>query len=191
MTNDDVKSLGSLQKLIDELRNLYQRVSSVWLEQRLERGANGGGDASDLTLAKQLYDHIDTYPADTIPETVSSTVSNDPAGSDEIPPARTVGANPPATETPLTANDLSDWISHAARESVSERHIADKLEATARSHINSALRLARQGKKQEAKIHADLAENAVKTAADYMSAESFQSFKTFLQERLRSLKSLD
>lgn len=65
--------------------------------------------------------------------------------------------------------------------------LGEKMKANTTDHINKALRLARQGNAQGAKMHAELAENAMKTASAYMPEDEYKAFKEMVENRLKSI----
>ena len=52
-------------------------------------------------------------------------------------------------------------------------------------HINKAISFARTGNEKAARIHADLAESAMKTAGRYMSDEEYSRFREEVEARMR------
>ena len=74
------------------------------------------------------------------------------------------------------------------RSSVLQPHLSEKLKKSIREHINTALRFARQGDVSSAKIHANLANNALKEIAHYMSEEEYASFEAEVEKRLEEIQ---
>ena len=66
-------------------------------------------------------------------------------------------------------------------------YMGDKLKDSAWSHIHTALLHARQGEAITAKLHADIANEALKEAAHYMSEEDY---KVLCEEVAKAFKEL-
>ena len=67
-------------------------------------------------------------------------------------------------------------------------YMGDKLKDSTWSHIHTALLQARQGDTSNAKLHADIANQALKEAAHYMSEEDY---KVFCEEVTKTFKELE
>ena len=67
-------------------------------------------------------------------------------------------------------------------------HVSHKLQASVWEHLNTSLRLARQGEVQTAKFHADVANNALKEAARYMPEDEYAEFYGQVEKRLKEIR---
>ena len=56
---------------------------------------------------------------------------------------------------------------------VSNSHMGDKLKESAWEHIHSAIRFAKQGKVDKAKVHADIAGHAIEEAGHYLNRDEY------------------
>jgi len=52
-------------------------------------------------------------------------------------------------------------------------------------YINKAISFAKAGNEQAARVHAELAENTMKTAGQYMSDEEYSRFREEVEARMR------
>ncbi|MFV2060140.1 MAG: hypothetical protein ACC653_05610 [Gammaproteobacteria bacterium] len=66
--------------------------------------------------------------------------------------------------------------------------IKEQLTQHTRQHIHAAIRNARQGKKTEAKLYVDLANNALKEVAHYMSEDEYLKFTATIDLELSKIK---
>ena len=91
--------------------------------------------------------------------------------------------------TEANSNAMNHLSSHLARRNLQghDDHVAAKLQRSVWEHIHSAHRSARSGNSDTAKLHADLAVNAMKTLSHYLSAEEYSDFLTEISNRLQSL----
>lgn len=97
---------------------------------------------------------------------------------------------PTATTTPQTESSYTDLSAHFHKNfpgSSQPRHIADSLRESSWSHINKALNYARHGDRENAHMHAELAQNAIQMVSQYMRDEEYQEFHVELIKRLESL----
>lgn len=62
--------------------------------------------------------------------------------------------------------------------------LSKKLKESTWNHIHTALRLARQGEAGTARLHLDIASQALKEAAHYMSREEHIAFTVEVEEKL-------
>jgi hypothetical protein len=66
--------------------------------------------------------------------------------------------------------------------------VGDKIKARAVEHINKALLLARQGDMTNARMHAGIADSAVKEAARFMDGKEYGEFVELVKERLKKFE---
>ncbi len=176
--------------LVTSLRQIYFRISSVLLQKRMDRTGLGGGDVADINIEQPLRKHIDILIAQKSSDAVytgDGTGTLHPEDADDTPGTARAVEEAITTRDSWSFSDLATWIKKRGGPPVMEPHIAEKLKNSAGQHINEALRLARQGKNEAAKLHAELAENAVKTAAHYMPENAYHDFKMYVRDRLDSL----
>jgi hypothetical protein len=189
MTTKRRMVISGSEGLISDLRQLYFTISSLIIRRRMDHRELGGGDTSDITVAGSLKSHI---------EITNNQAPQEFGNSTDLPvisPPQQLDA-PRAGNTSVTGNalvgagffkELSNWLKNRNSVPAVEPHIAEKLKASAEEHINKAISMAKQGKLEAAKLHADLAESAVRTAADYMSKDDYQDFKKYVHDRLNAL----
>ncbi len=65
--------------------------------------------------------------------------------------------------------------------------MTEKMEAKTMEYINKAMRLAKQGNAEGAKVNAELAESALKTVIEYMSEEEYQAFRKEVENRMQAI----
>ena len=175
--------MKELTRLIGDLRALYEKISVLRLRSRMESRTPGRPSAEDVDIAGPLKTYIETTAAD---GGESGAFLDTDSGSDGLVEQES-DAGFLGTGRRLFG-DLSNWWRLGGRGSrIMEPHMAEKLQKSATEHINRALLLGKQGKVGAAKVHADLAESAVKAAAQYMGEAEYQAFKAQVRERLAQL----
>ena len=96
-------------------------------------------------------------------------------------------SRPPAKST-WRFEDLSRFFGRKETGSTLQPHVSHKLQASVWEHLNTSLRLARQGEAETAKFHADVANNALKEAARYMPKDEYAEFYGQVDKRLREIR---
>ena len=62
------------------------------------------------------------------------------------------------------------------------------MQAKTMAYINKSVRMSKLGKANAAKMYTELAENAMKTASEYMTEEEYRAFEQKVKEKLQSVK---
>lgn len=83
--------------------------------------------------------------------------------------------------------ELSRYFRTRRRHPTLNAHVAESLRESTWEHLHTALRLARDGDLCGAKLHAEIANNALKEAARHMSADDYRDFKVRIDEQLSAL----
>jgi hypothetical protein len=65
--------------------------------------------------------------------------------------------------------------------------VGEKLKNSVWNHLHEAIRLGRQGDTKNARLHADLANGALKEAVKYMSQEQFSALIAEVEQKLREV----
>ncbi len=175
--------MQDLNGLISDLRALYAKISVLRLRSRMETRRSQSGSAADVDVAGRLKTFIgNATPEDTESDAQAGTKSDSEGPTFEEQVADFFG------EKRQLFEDLSNWWrQRGSGTPVMEPYMGEKLQKSAMEHINRALRLAKQGKVKAAEVHAELAESAVKAAAQYMEEPEYGAFKAQVQERLGKL----
>ena len=181
-----------LRGLIEVLQDLHLQISSRLLEKRIEPPAHSTDSVKEpLDVSQALKNYIDTHRGE---QTRADSVDMNPTEEssdtrDEAVPTDSAAAAGPAPDAPLNPNELSDYLKEHAVDQEFGRHLGEKMRATTLEHLNRTVQLARQGDRKGAYIHAELAENAMRLARQYMSPQEFEIFQKTVQERLDAVKS--
>lgn len=174
-----------LGDLIQSLQNLYLKVASRLWQRRMQNPAGGVNDPVEIT--DYLRDHIEQSAAE------ARTANNGGAGNDTngtLTPGMERSKKKPKLESPTGIFDALARYFRGRRkgETHVEPHLAEKMRHKTMYHLNKAVLQARQGNTAGAKMHAELAENAMETAGDYMADDDYQVFKADVEGRIRQLK---
>lgn len=82
----------------------------------------------------------------------------------------------------------ADYSGNQGTSLTSVPYLGDKLASSAWSHIHSALLYAHQGDIGLARLHADIASQAAREAAHYMSEEDYEQFMQNIEQALSRLE---
>ena len=172
-------SLRELKALIDLLSGLYMKMSTrLWLDRlNKEKYSNIPGETGNI--GDSLEEYFERTAADP-----SASVSATPAEShwDEAPHRPAVI---PADQSIVSR--LARFFRRKNRPGHLPPQLGEKLQSSALEHINKAMRLSRQGNREGAKLHARLAEDAMREAGRYMQDDAYLDFKQKVETRLKSM----
>jgi len=84
----------------------------------------------------------------------------------------------------MTLNGLSVYLKKESAQQ-NDPHMSARLQKCVWDHVHSAHRFARLGDAKTAKLHADIAVNAMKTLSCYMSGDEYTSFFETISEQLQ------
>jgi hypothetical protein len=180
---------AELKSLIDTLLDLHTQISSRLLASRvssseLSSAAENGAD--NISLRKDNADigvRDATTPGD-VPES-TQTMPEEPGEKEEEHVEAGVAIES-VGDAPLHPNELSEYLRDHDVGREFEHHLSGKLQVDTVDHINRALVLAKQGNREGAYAHAELAENAMRLAGEYMPEVEYEAFRRDMERRLES-----
>ena len=187
--------------LLGTLQRLYSRLSLTALHRRMGsyHKENSAGITMGKDISSSLNGHIDklansehakckgvaceeaakVVPADAMLHTTAQTVadSQNPSPSQDQ-----------ASLVSTVLDGLAKYFKSGQSEPTIQPHVSEKLKKSTLDHIHTALRHARQGEVTTAKLHADIANQALKEVAHYMSADEYKVFAAEVEALLSELK---
>jgi hypothetical protein len=174
---------GEFKTLIGTLQALYSRLAQLVIGMRGQTGAKKGGGDSEQGVENLLSDRLEKLAAVSDRERRGSK-GEATQGTLHSPPG--VGAQrsrPSPTEGAAIPEFTQHFHDRGADELVGAS-VGEKIKSRALEHMNKALLLARKGDRENARLHADIANSAVKEAARYMTEEEYGKFVALVKERL-------
>ena len=176
-----------INALLHALQRLYARITSLFLNKRMGSYREEAGSVADHDLATLLSDHIDRLaargPANSgktkrqVSEQKVQTATQNPS------PGRPPSDHQVSIVSGIL-NGLGRYFKSNRTEPALDPELSEKLKKSTWNHIHTALRLARQGEARTAKLHLDIASQALKEAAHYMSREEHIAFTVEVEEKL-------
>ena len=174
------------ESLLEKLKKLYTKIFLVALHNRITQYHSLLHSDSHHKIGGALHELID--------ETIKS-VSTDDTGLHlmsleyfEIErKLKSESANKQekqeTTISTMTLNGLSLYFKrHKALEKAPA--VAARLRRVVYDHVHSAHRLARQDDEKTAKMHADIACDAMKTLSHYMQSDDYENFSALIDEQI-------
>jgi hypothetical protein len=177
VTSSTVESHGLLRGLIDDLHHLVMTVSARLRHAQIHRSPMGDAKGN-YDIWGTLGNHVEKILSERQPQTNSH-------------PTREVTARDPDQheDTGATAKGFNQLSEHSKQQAINQLlpSMSQQLQRTTMDHINISLILAREGNTEGAKLHIDLAENAMHTAGRFMSHKEFELFENKVEHRLESI----
>ena len=104
-------------------------------------------------------------------------------------PARPGQSSARPYDTHVAPGRFSALSKYYTRKTIAEHHphMDEVLRNRTMEHISSALQMARKGNRDGAKLHVNVAENAMHTASRFMNHDDYEAFERHVEQRLESL----
>ena len=186
----DMRGKHRLSRLLHDLKQLYYRICNNDLYKRLGLYHRHTGSHQAPDISTPMAEHLDRLAETNKTKTAdnsnisSSTVSKATGRQNDTAPQRkrrygmfksiTSYFHSKKIFTPLKTNDP---------------YLGDKLKDSTWSHIHAAQLHARQGNIINAKLHAGIANDALKEAAHYMSDKDYEDLCNEVAEIFKKLES--
>jgi hypothetical protein len=161
-----------LNRLSRALRELYYKLCNMDLHKHMNFYKRNTGTNKAPDISASLTKHIDKLvPASkpTSPGATSTATARSSKRATRPDNAKQPNQQPGWLNKVVTSITLPKKI--FASKITPDPYMGDKLKDSTWSHIHTALLHARQGEANTAKLHADIANEALKEAAHYMSKE--------------------
>ncbi len=178
-----------LNRLSRALRELYYKLCNMDLHKHMNfyKRNTGTNKAPDISVS--LTKHIDRLAPASKPKSPGATSTATARSSKRA--AKPDNAKQPNQQPGRLKKVVSSIIRPKkifASKITPDPYMGDKLKDSTWSHIHTALLHARQGEVITAKLHADIANEALKEAAHYMSEEDH---KVLCEEVAKAFKELE
>lgn len=172
--------LGNLQKLMQQLR------ARIW-QQRLQRvSLHPNHRKPDTDLGAVIERYIRVCAGINGNGAADRREAGDTSAPSTTPPADKTHHQPNPQAT-TGASGLSRYLHRNNHDPSLPSPLVDHFRTSVWDHIHAAIRLTKLDQIRKAKMHAKLANNALKEAANYMDENDFQQFMTELNTSLRRI----
>lgn len=160
-------------KLLSILRMLFSRIMTMHIKIMARFNREHVNACMTPGIVTPLCEYIDKVAANAADD------KGDGANSQNGVAGSNVSAHTASTPLSSSANglgELSVYFRNNHKHSVVSLNAGDKLIQSTWEHIHASIRVAHQGDVKTARLHADLANNALKEAEHYLSAPVFSAF---------------
>ena len=180
--------------LLNALQRLYSRMNLLVLQRRMDSYREEVGSVANQDILGQLSDHIDRLAGASQTEGGQAPAEAHEQ-EDQAQDRYTMREGYPSNRQPSIVsrvfNELAKYFKSRPAEAVLHPDLSRKLQDSTWDHIHTALRLARQGQARTAKLHLDIADQALKEAAHYMPREDYMAFTVAVKEKLADITRSD
>ncbi len=186
--------LRELHHLLEALRTLHWRVRALLLESRLRRADQAAGQPRSPGIDAALHDYIQTKASESQDqETAGPGETERPIApaSQEKPAEVPHQGKETATAPSGVLGRFVNYLRKRSRSATMSPLLAEKLQQRTWEHITAAVNLAHQGNDDGARLHAELAENAMAEASRYMAEAEYDAFEKAVKEKLRTTAAPD
>ncbi len=169
--------------LLQTLKQLFRRFFMLDLDRRIHSYHQSANPHRSQHINKSLNKQIDALVASSSKQSTISTrpmTDDQPQRDSQLPPQEQK-VQPVVSSVTQVGHDYFE--SHPVHRDEAPC-MGDQLKESAWSHLHSALLYARQGDAGRAKLHADIAHQALKEAAHYLSEEEYETLSNKLEEAL-------
>jgi hypothetical protein len=177
--------------LIESIMQLYRQISERLLQVRIDRSEWHSGPAPNIDIAEPLIARVRAYAAENMGQRQEQRLPTETAYRTFAPShvsgednTSLPGASPPDDERPLLPSELAEHFAKEPRTGALLPPVGQQLKRRTFEYVNHALELAKQGDAESAETYAKLAECALRTAADYLSAEEYRTFANEVVSRV-------
>ena len=173
--------------LLDSLQALYSKLSVLILNRRMDSYRKESSQYLDKQILTTLYDIVEKTPK-------SDNLKADAGDVGPVTQPATGASNRAAkvqqhsAPTATSYTDLSSHLHTSLSKSSDSGHLREKLKSSAWDHIHTSLSYVRQGNPDLAKMHADLANEALLQVSHHMSDEENIELKSKVLEELQKLR---
>ena len=188
VANDMIKKHG-INRLLRDLKELCYKLSALDLLKRMSLYHRSTGTNETPDVSTSLTKHLEKLTP------ISKSNRADAASTTEtmssIRQTRFDNAKQPSRQPRGIIKVVTDFVRPKkiyTKIKASDQYMGEKLKDSTWSHIHTAKLHARQGNVINAKLHAGIANNALKEAAHYLSKEDYT---VLCEEVVKVLKKLE
>ena len=190
---NDMSIKHGINRLSHALHELYYKLCDMDLRKRMSLYHRNTGTTTPPDIPASLTKQIDKLAPASKPS--SSATINAVASAAAARSSKRATKPDNSKQLKQQHRWLNKVVSGIIRpkkiftsKTASNQYMGDKLKDSTWSHIHTALLQARQGDVSNAKLHADIANTALKEAANYMSEEDY---KVLCAEVAKAFKELE
>lgn len=186
---------SSHQSLLGDLKRLYSDITLSLFNKRMGLYNKGSHALTGHDVSARLSDHIEKLAAaekakpspQPQSQPTQSPISAEAIQTDTTDSGHTESSRSRPSVVGQIVTALSSHLKGQASYEI-QPQLSEKLKNSAWSHVHSALRYARQGDEVNAKLHVNIACNALKEAEHYISDEACDELSAEVEKLLEQIK---
>lgn len=171
---------NDFSSLLNKLQDLYSRIVSIILTTRLASYQNNNNH--NLDIENKLIEKINKIRVNN-KSTHNTLLKETPKNKEQHDSTSSLDYT--SKVSTRTLSDLAKYFKSKAIGSELNLEMSEKLKKSTWEHIHNSIRFAHLGDDTAAKINAGIANNALKEAAHFMSAEEFQLFYNEIEQVIK------
>ena len=172
-------------RLLRSLHRLYSKLGFLHLQKQLQRHRRKPSKVKQHSISASLVEHIDRLAnhkdAPLSCELERHEKLNKSNRQDQS------GSRRKFNLSSSVAVNVDNFFRKNKHLSGSAAGMSETLKESAWNHMRCALRLAKQGQIHSAKIHANIADQAVKEVAHFMPEDEYEAFSAEIKKALRTM----
>ena len=179
--------MNSNQSLLQSLKELYSKLHIESLQQRIHNYFINTHSHSQHDISSTLHQLIDELVKDVSHNTVAANFTDKDVTVQQTTNSHVLNNKISDKDNPEPVIHSTDSLSFYFKSSKAQEKdpsTAVMLRRRIWEHVHSARRLARNGEKQAAIMHADIASQGLKTLAHYMQPEGHHEFVNVIVKQL-------
>lgn len=170
--------------LLANLKQLYSKIMVLHAEASSRSSLNHSNKAHPQNIISPLSECIDKLAANVVNKPANATNSLMPEIENPSHDHASISQKP-SSRTEL--GELSAHLKNSHNYSGVSLNTGDKLMQSTWEHFHAAIRLARQGDVDAARLHVELTNNALKEAAHYLPEAVYSRFSKEVMEALEDI----
>ncbi len=174
-------------RLLIAIKALYSKVTLRALHVRMHSNSKTFKSNHHQYITEKLNRHIERLA--NFEEQMTKDIGATPDSIKHIKTSENADTGHDNKKISLVIYDgLSKFFKINKTHDEQQSYVGDKLKNSTWTHIHAALRMTRQGDKSSAKLHADIANSALKEASHFMSVEEYKVFCEQVMDALSEIK---
>ncbi|KPK40345.1 MAG: hypothetical protein AMJ69_02625 [Gammaproteobacteria bacterium SG8_47] len=164
--------------LLEALQRLYSQLVSLVLGQRMSYASKERGGATPHDIGRSLTEYVEQVSRTSTKQRKPAPEGAHPGpqAAKPISPSEAHRIDIPQALTTTPSDGLSRHFKATRTGSALQPHVGDQLKKRVWDHIHEAVRIAHDGDAKTAKLHVEIANSALKEAAQHLPEDDYNAF---------------
>ena len=181
----------NIESLIKQLQKLYRQVTARVLKNRIDSYRGDAKGASEF-LSTSLHTHVDGLDRAN-EQSVVKKGNSDVAPEDSERSIDKSGGEASQHQGPFIFKMLKGfqhYLRQKKKAPTLQPHLSQKLKDSTWEQVHTAIRQARQGDLIKARLHVDIAMNALDELAHYLPDDAYLLFRSEIKDQIDNIRQL-